>query len=481
MGKKKGLFQRKSISLLVLILLANNIHSDDILISIDKHKSKFENVALEIWDYAELGYLEKNSSSLLASSLEDEGFTIKKGLAGIPSAFIAEFNNGGPVIGILGEFDALPGLAQTTSPFKEVANNSNGAGHACGHHLFGAASAWAAVAIKEWIVKNNIRGTIRFYGTPAEEGGSGKVYMVREGLFEDVDIVLHWHPDDSNSANSRTSNSNKSAKFTFSGISAHAAGSPEQGRSALDGVEAMNHMVNMMREHIPQESRIHYVITKGGLAPNVVPDLAEVYYYVRHPKMTVVEDLFLRVVNTANGAAIGTDTKMTYEVMHGNFSLLPNDTLQKIVHKNLESLGGIKYNAQENEYASLMYETFFEPDNQIGSQETVRPFKTSHGYGSTDVGDVSWNVPTAGFRAATWVPGTASHSWQAVASGGTSIGLKGAELAAKTLAMSAIEIYSNPSIIEEAKAELNERVGKNFEYKPLLGDRNPPLEYRKVN
>ena len=481
MGKKKGLFQRKSISLLVLILLANNIHSDDILISIDKHKSKFENVALEIWDYAELGYLEKNSSSLLASSLEDEGFTIKKGLAGIPSAFIAEFNNGGPVIGILGEFDALPGLAQTTSPFKEVANNSNGAGHACGHHLFGAASAWAAVAIKEWIVKNNIRGTIRFYGTPAEEGGSGKVYMVREGLFEDVDIVLHWHPDDSNSANSRTSNSNKSAKFTFSGISAHAAGSPEQGRSALDGVEAMNHMVNMMREHIPQESRIHYVITKGGLAPNVVPDLAEVYYYVRHPKMTVVEDLFLRVVNTANGAAIGTDTKMTYEVMHGNFSLLPNDTLQKIVHKNLESLGGIKYNAQENAYASLMYETFFEPDNQIGSQETVRPFKTSHGYGSTDVGDVSWNVPTAGFRAATWVPGTASHSWQAVASGGTSIGLKGAELAAKTLAMSAIEIYSNPSIIEEAKAELNERIGKDFEYKPLLGDRNPPLEYRKVN
>lgn len=481
MGKKKGLFQRKSISLLVLILLANTIHSDDILISIDKHKSKFENVALEIWDYAELGYLEKNSSSLLASSLEDEGFTIIKGLAGIPSAFIAEFNNGGPVIGILGEFDALPGLAQTTSPFKEVANNSNGAGHACGHHLFGAASAWAAVAIKEWIVKNNIRGTIRFYGTPAEEGGSGKVYMVREGLFEDVDIVLHWHPDDSNSANSRTSNSNKSAKFTFSGISAHAAGSPEQGRSALDGVEAMNHMVNMMREHIPQESRIHYVITKGGLAPNVVPDLAEVYYYVRHPKMTVVEDLFLRVVNAANGAAIGTDTKMTYEVMHGNFSLLPNDTLQKIVHRNLESLGGIKYNAQENEYASLMYETFFEPDNQIGSQETVRPFKTSHGYGSTDVGDVSWNVPTAGFRAATWVPGTASHSWQAVASGGTSIGLKGAELAAKTLAMSAIEIYSNPSIIEEAKAELNERVGKNFEYKPLLGDRNPPLEYRKVN
>ena len=481
MGRKKSLFRKQSISALILILLSNNILSDDVLESIESHKTKFQNVALEIWNYAELGYQEEQSSSLLASSLEDAGFTIKKGVAGIPSAFIAEFNNGGPVIGILGEFDALPGLAQTTSPFKEVIDNPTGAGHACGHHLFGAASAWAAVSVKEWIVKNNIPGTIRFYGTPAEEGGSGKVYMVREGLFNDVDIVLHWHPDDANSANSRTSNSNKSAKFTFNGISAHAAGSPEQGRSALDGVEAMNHMVNMMREHIPQESRIHYVITKGGLAPNVVPDLAEVYYYVRHPKMSIVEELFARVVNTASGAAIGTDTKMTYEVMHGNFSLLPNDTLQKIVYGNLESLGGITYDSFENEYASEIYTTFFEPDNKIGSQELVRPFNTSHGYGSTDVGDVSWNVPTAGLRTATWVPGTASHSWQAVASGGTSIGLKGAELAAKTLAKSAVEIFSNPSIIIDSKNELKTRVGNDFQYKPLLGDREPPLDYRKVN
>ena len=481
MGRKKSLFRKQSISALILILLSNNILSDDVLESIESHKTKFQNVALEIWNYAELGYQEEQSSSLLASSLEDAGFTIKKGVAGIPSAFSAEFNNGGPVIGILGEFDALPGLAQTTSPFKEVLDNPTGAGHACGHHLFGAASAWAAVSVKEWIVKNNIPGTIRFYGTPAEEGGSGKVYMVREGLFNDVDIVLHWHPDDANSANSRTSNSNKSAKFTFNGISAHAAGSPEQGRSALDGVEAMNHMVNMMREHIPQESRIHYVITKGGLAPNVVPDLAEVYYYVRHPKMSIVEDLFARVVNTASGAAMGTDTKMTYEVMHGNFSLLPNDTLQKVVHGNLKNLGGITYDGNENEYASEIYTTFFEPDNEIGSQELVRPFKTSHGYGSTDVGDVSWNVPTAGLRTATWVPGTASHSWQAVASGGTSIGLKGAELAAKTLAKSAVEIFSNPSIIIDSKSELKSRVGNDFQYKPLLGDREPPLDYRKVN
>ena len=481
MNQMKNLLQKKSTIYLTIFILSNNIYSDALLDSIYTHKAKFENVALEIWNYAELGYQEEKSSSLLAKSLEDEGFVIKRGLAGIPSAFTAEYNNGGPIIGILGEFDALPGLAQTSSPFKEIVNNETGAGHACGHHLFGAASAWAAVAIKEWLVKNNVKGTIRFYGTPAEEGGSGKVYMVREGLFNDVDIVLHWHPDDSNSANSRTSNSNKSAKFTFRGISAHAAGSPEQGRSALDGVEAMNHMVNMMREHIPQESRIHYVITKGGLAPNVVPDLAEVYYYVRHPKMSVVEDLFTRVVNTASGAAIGTDTKMTYEVMHGNFSLLPNDTLQKIVHKNLEDLGGITYDEDEYEYASEIYTTFFEPDNEIGSQELVKPFKTSHGYGSTDVGDVSWNVPTAGLRTATWVPGTASHSWQAVASGGTSIGLKGAELAAKTLAKSAIEIFSDVSIVEDSKKELLSRVGDDFEYKPLLGDREPPLNYRKVN
>ena len=480
MGWKTNSIQRKVFSFIIVFSLTLNI-SASVDKSIQKHKKHFSNIAMKIWNNAELGYQETQSSQLLADALKKEGFVVKESVAGIPTAFTAEYGTKGPVIAILGEFDALPGLAQSNSPFKEIVDNETGAGHACGHHLFGAASAWAAVSVKEWLEENNIQGRVRFYGTPAEEGGSGKVYMAREGLFEDVDIVLHWHPDDSNSANSRTSNSNKSAKFTFSGISAHAAGSPEQGRSALDGVEAMNHMVNMMREHIPQESRIHYVITKGGLAPNVVPDLAEVYYYVRHPEMSVVEDLFLRVVNTANGAALGTDTKMSYEVMHGNFSLLPNDTLQKIVHKNLESLGGVKYNAQENEYASVMYETFFEPDNQIGSQETVRPFKTSHGYGSTDVGDVSWNVPTAGFRAATWVPGTASHSWQAVASGGTSIGLKGAELAAKTLAKSAIEIYSNPSIIDEAKAELNERVGNNFEYKPLLGDRKPPLEYRKVN
>ena len=481
MGWKNNKFQKFAINFLVIISLSSYTNAGQLDEIVSSKKNTFQKIAIDIWELAELGYLEHKSSELLADELRKNGFKITKGVADIPTSFVAEYSNGGPIIGILGEFDALPGLAQTSSPFKEVAQNETGAGHACGHHLFGAASAWAAVAIKEWIVENDINGTIRFYGTPAEEGGSGKVYMVREGLFEDVDIVLHWHPDDVNSANSRTSNSNKSGKFRFKGISAHAAGAPELGRSALDGVEAMNHMVNMMREHIPQESRIHYVITKGGLAPNVVPDNAEVYYYIRHPKMVVVDELFQRVVKIAEGAAIGTETEISYEVMHGNYSLLPNDTIQKIVHKNLKELGGIKYTENEKEYAADLYQTLFKPDLKIGSQETVKPYETTHSYGSTDVGDVSWVVPTAGLRTATWVPGTAAHSWQAVAAGGTSIGLKGAELAAHTMANTIKDIFKNPSVIKDAKQELIARRGADFKYKPLLGERKPPLEYRVIN
>tara|TARA_B100001939_G_scaffold340412_1_gene348470 strand:+ start:242 stop:1546 length:1305 start_codon:yes stop_codon:yes gene_type:complete len=433
---------------------------------------------MDLWDFAELGYQETQSVDAITDILKKEGFTIKKNVADIPTAFIAEYGNEGPVIGILGEFDALPGLAQSKSTFREIANNNTGAGHACGHHLFGAASAWAAVIIKDWLKEKNIKGTIRFYGTPAEEGGSGKVYMVRAGLFNDVDLVLHWHPDDQNSANIATNNSNKSAKFLFKGISTHAAGAPDMGRSALDGVESMNMMVNMMREHIPQESRIHYVITKGGLAPNVVPEEAEVYYYVRHPQMKSVEDLFSRVVKAAEGAALGTETTMTYEVMHGNYSLLPNKILQELVHSKLMLFGGINYSKEELKYANDIADTLPSGKTLIGEQENVMPFISSHSYGSTDVGDVSWNVPTAGFRTASWVPGTAAHSWQAVAAGGTSIGLKGAELAAKVLSSSAIELYQNQDIIESAKNEYLKRIGSDFKYEPLLGNRKPPLDYR---
>ena len=344
--------------------------------------------------------------------------------------------------------------------------------------MFGAGSAWASVAIKEWLEANNQSGTIRFYGTPAEEGGSGKVYMAREGAFDDVDVVLHWHPGSVNHASPRTSNANKSAKFRFKGISAHAAGAPDKGRSALDGVESMNMMVNLMREHVPQESRIHYVITKGGLAPNVIPDEAEVYYYVRHPKEKFVEELFNRVVKAAEGAALGTDTQMSYEVMHGNYSLMPNDALQKIMHKELSELGGISYTKEENEYAKQLHGTLLDPKSKVGDQENISPYRPRHGYGSTDVGDVLAGTDCRSERIATWVPGTPAHSWQAVAAGGTTIGLKGTKLASQVLARTAIAIYLDPSIAEDAKDELKDRVGKNFNYFPLLGNRKPPLDYR---
>ena len=443
---------------------------------INSYQQEYEQIALKIWDLAEVGYQEYESSRLLQESLKNKGFKIET-LPYMPTAFVAEFGKGSPVIAILGEFDALPGVSQSAHPFKEKYKN-NIAGHACGHHLFGAGSAWSAVTIKEWLSKNNKSGTIRFYGTPAEEGGSGKVYMVREGLFNDVDVVLHWHPGSVNHASPRTSNANKSAKFTFKGLSAHAASAPDKGRSALDGVESMNFMVNMMREHIPQESRIHYVITKGGLAPNVIPDEAEVWYYVRHPKEKIVEELFQRTVKAARGAAEGTETTLSYEVIHGNYSLMPNDTLQSLMNKQLIKRGGIVYDKKEREFAEEIYKTLLNPSASIGDQEKILPYRAFHGYGSTDVGDVSWLVPTAGARIASWVPGTPGHSWQAVASGGTSIGLKGEKLAVQVLSDTAIEIYLDPSITEKAEKELLRKVGKDFNYSPLIGDRDPPLNYR---
>ena len=445
--------------------------------TINKHQSQFENIAMQIWDLAEVGYQEYKSSKLLQDALEDHGFKIQNNVANIPTAFIAEYGSGKPVIAILGEFDALPGVAQSASPFKE-SYKDNQAGHACGHHLFGSGSAWSSVVIKEWLIANKIKGTVKFYGTPAEEGGSGKVYMARAGLFNDVDIALHWHPGSVSHARPRTSNSNKSARFTFTGISAHAASAPDQGRSALDGVESMNMMVNLMREHIPQDSRIHYVITKGGLAPNVIPDKAEVYYYVRHPKRKMVENLFKRVVKAAKGAAMGTETEVSYEVMHGNYPLMPNDTLQRIMHKKLSDRGGITYSSEENDFANEIYKTFLNPSEKIGDQKNILSYESTHGYGSTDVGDISWLVPTGGARIASWVPGTSAHSWQAVASGGTTIGLKGTKLAVQVLTETAREIYLNPDIVKQAEAELSTNVGEDFNYVPLLGDRNPPLDYR---
>lgn len=450
----------------------------EIIKNLEQKSETYGNIAQNIWEFAEMGYQEDQSSALLQKTLKDAGFTIKKGVAGIPTAFIAEYGSGTPVIGIMGEYDALPGLSQKAVAEKESAGMA--AGHACGHHLFGTASTAAAIATKDWLAANKMQGTIRFYGTPAEEGGSGKVYMVREGLFNDVDVALHWHPGSQNAASAGAALANKSAKFRFYGVSAHAAGSPEKGRSALDGVEAMNMMVNMMREHVPQEARIHYVITAGGKAPNVVPDFAEVYYYARHDKRDVVIDIFDRMVQAAEGAALGTGTTMDYEMIGGTHELLPNLTLQKLMHENLSEVGGIMYTDEEKVFADKIAKTLGMEKADVDVAKNVQPYKTeARAYGSTDVGDVSFTVPTVGFGTATWVPGTPAHSWQAVAAGGTSIGRKGMMVAAKTLTMTAIDLFNDKKLVADAKAEFLEKRGADFKYIPLLGDRAPALDYRK--
>ena len=443
-----------------------------------RHEADAVALASDLWDFAELGYLEEKSARRLSEYLSGQGFAVEEGVAGIPTAFVATRGEGEPTLGILAEFDALPGLSQAALPERRPVV-ADAPGHACGHHLFGAASVVAAVAVARWLEAEGREGTVRVYGTPAEEGGSGKVYLTRAGLFEDVDAVLHWHPSDRNDASPSSSTANKSGRFSFEGAAAHAAAAPDKGRSALDGVEAMNYMVNLMREHVPSDARIHYVITDGGDAPNIVPEYAEVYYYVRHPRPERAVALFERVVAAAEGAALGTDTRMSYEVMHGNYPVLRNDTLAEIIDANLRAIGGIAYSADERAFAEAIRTTLLAPRLGLGSEGEIQRFEFRQGMGSTDVGDVSWNVPTGGFRTATWVPGTPAHSWQAVAAGGMSIGHKGMMLAAKVLAATAADLFEAPDILATAAEELESRRGDDFVYRALLGDREPPLDYRK--
>lgn len=468
---------------LIILLACSSLslfaQEKELLDKLDQRADFYGDIAHQIWSNPELGYLETKSSALLQKTLADAGFTIKAGVADIPTAFVAEFGTGYPVIAVLAEFDALPGVSQKAVPFRDPAVEG-GPGHACGHHLFGAASVAAGISVKEWLESSGTKGTIRVYGTPAEEGGAGKVYMARAGLLDDVDAVLHWHPASNNGASASSTLANKSAKFRFYGEASHAAMSPERGRSALDGVESMNYMVNMMREHVPQETRIHYVITSGGEAPNVVPAFAEVFYYVRNPDVANVKTIFEKVVKAAEGAAIGTNTEMKYEVIHGLYNVLPNETLAKIMHANLMKVGGVVYDEEEKKFAEEIMSTY-NMKVSVEDAAKIAPFEVIEKGtgGSTDVGDVSWLVPTAGMGAATWVPGTSAHTWQAVAAGGTSIGKKGMMVAAKTLTLTAIDIFKNPEVTTKALEELNTRRGADFKYEALTGDREPPLDYRK--
>jgi aminobenzoyl-glutamate utilization protein B len=435
-------------------------------------------MASKIWEWAELGYQEKRSSALLADTMEEAGFRVERGVAGIPTAFIATIGSSKPVIAILGEYDALPGLSQQAVPERHARPGIT-AGHACGHHLFGVASSPASLALGEQIKAGTVKGTLRFYGCPAEEGGSAKAFMVRAHLFDDCDAILHWHPSSQNTAASDASQARIAVKFRFHGTSSHAAGAPEAGRSALDAVELTNHAAELLREHTPDFTRIHHVITAGGSAPNVVPDFAETFYYIRHPSSQVVQKLYPRLLKCAEAGALATETRLEKEYLGGILEILPNDTLGRVARANLARLNDLSYDRDETEFAARIQKTLAEPQ-PLDSIRRITERTGQGGSGSTDVGDVSWVVPTAGFTTACWVPGTSAHSWQAVAAGGTSIGKKGMVLATRVLASTAWDLFGSPNLLAAAKAEHRRRLAGQS-YRSLLGpDQKPPLDYRDV-
>jgi aminobenzoyl-glutamate utilization protein B len=432
--------------------------------------------ASRIWNLSEPGYQEIESARLLADALEAAGFRVERGVAEIPTAFTATFGSGSPVIAILGEYDALPGLSQQAVP-EQLPRTGATYGHACGHHLFGAASASAAIAIAEQIQNGKLQGTVRFYGCPAEEGGSGKTFLVRAGLFDDCDAALHWHPASKNTAGDSSCLSRAAVKFRFIGRSAHAAGAPEQGRSALDAVELACHASELLREHTPDFTRIHHVIVSGGAAPNVVPDSAEVFFYLRHPKAEIVRELYPRLLKCAQAGALATETKLEERYLGGTMELLPNNRLSDVALANLREFNHLKYDNQQREFAQRIQQTLTKP---LPLDIISEVFDTSGevGKGSTDVGDVSWVIPTAGFTTACFVPGTTSHSWQAVAASGMSIGKQGMQLAAQTMAASVWDLMTQPEILVEAKQE-HARRREGRKYEPLLlPEQKPPLDYR---
>jgi aminobenzoyl-glutamate utilization protein B len=447
--------------------------------SIETRRDETWQMAQKIWATAEPGYQEVVSSTLLADRAEAAGLKMQRGVAGIPTAFTAEFGSGKPVIGILGEFDALPGLSQTAEPEQRSRDDGNSYGHGCGHHLFGSASLSAALAVAEQIRDGQLSGTVRFYGCPAEEGGSAKVFMVEAGLFKDCDAVLHWHPSSKNAAGDRSSLARVAVKFQFRGRTAHAAGSPEQGRSALDAVELTNHAAQLLREHTPEETRIHHVITSGGDAPNVVPAFAEVYYYIRHPNAAVLKPLYSRLELCAKAGALATETELIIRHEGGIREILPNQTLSAIARRRLMQFNDLKYSEDEQKFAARLQPHLTEKVS-LETLHQVDDVGGSVGKGSTDVGDVSWVVPTTGFATACWVPGTPAHSWQAVASGGTTIGEKGMHLAARTLAATCIDLMTQPDSIDQATQEFRRRRGRT-EYESLMQpDQKPPLDYRNA-
>ncbi len=457
------------------------------------------NISDQIWEFAELGLKEFKSSRLLANTLDEAGFTVKMGVADMPTAFYADYGEGKPVIGILGEFDALPGLSQKAQPSREVLIEG-ASGHGCGHNLLGVGSLGAVLAVKEAIDLGSVKGTIRYYGCPAEETFNAKGYMIREGLFDDVDIAMTWHPGNFNMLNLMTSLAINSVVFKFHGRTAHAASDPQNGRSALDAVELMNIGANFMREHMISDARLHYVITHGGDVPNVVPAEAEVHYFVRAPERHQVEELYARLINIGKGATLMTETTMEIDFLSGMYNTMYTKVVSDVISNSMKKVGSPRFNKDDLAFANELkksipkdslegYYRLIPPDmmefaKAILSQPLNKIIIPPMGKGkvvpgSTDVADVSWKVPLGEFGTACEIMGSPGHSWQNVATSGMSIGHKGMLTAAKILALSSLEFMANPELVEKARKE-HENTHKNDPYKsPLPDGLKPP--FRRLN
>jgi len=423
---------------------------------------QLKRVNRQIWEFAEVGLEEQRSSGLLVEQLRAGGFQVRVGLADMPTAFVASYGSGQPVIGILAEFDALPELSQKVSPTREPVDEGK-AGHGCGHCGLGTGSLGAALAVKAAMEQHRIPGTLKLYGTPAEETTIGKVYMLLDGAFDGLDVCLHWHPSTRNDVWNGGSKALVSAKFTFQGVAAHASGSPDQGRSALDAVELMNVGANYMREHLKEDARIHYVVTEGGGAPNVVPAKATVWYYVRSDDHKDVEKNFAWLNDVARGAALMTRTKLNVAIDTDCHELIQNMPLAESIHRNLRRLPSPRFTAEEQAFARRLQEPLVQQQGKsfaIALDEAIHPLTNPRetGRGSTDVGDISWYVPTCGFRVACFPAGSPGHSWQNVASIGSSIGEKGIVYASQVMSASTLDLFEQPELRAAAKADFQQRM-----------------------
>ena len=474
---------RKFIPILLLSLSTFTLHSQsvnklkkELLNSLEQKSSALISVSDNIWEAAEVAFREEKSAEYLIQYAEENGLKVEKGLAGMPTAFTATYGEGKPVIGIIGEFDALPGLSQTTVPYKNELV-AGGAGHGCGHTLFGTASLGAAVAIKELIEKGDLKGSVKFFGTPAEEKFFGKLWMIREGVFDDVDICMDWHPGDNTEANVQPSLALVDFMVEFTGQAAHASADPWNARSASDALELYTSGINAYREHVRPSVRMHYHIQDAGQVVNVVPDYSRIWVRVRDITKEGLQPVYDQVRKMAGGAAIMANVDHKVSLISGIHDLLPNRTGGAAMQKNLEVLGDIEYSQEEIDFAIEMQKANGKPT--LGIDGKIRPLREtleSPGGGSTDVGDVSYNVPVVSLAATTAPKGVPWHSWSVVASSGMSIGHKGMMHAAKALGMTMIDIFKDKKLREEIKKEFDERIGE-YEYDPYLNPGPPPIDY----